>query len=305
MLKDKVKEIIKDYTFLTVGAVIFAFAWEGFMIPNNMSSGGLMGLCSVIQYATYGVIQASVSYVVINAVLILLAIAIFGVGFGFKTIYGIALTTVFLHLISGCGFLHAVEGNFLFVPEKIMIPAISGFLEAVGVGLIIRHGGSTGGTDIIALVVNKYWPVSLSKVFLISDAIIITSILFLPGKVFADMLYGYIMMLVFSLVIDFVVIGQKTTIQVLVFSRNYEGIANYINRNMERGVTVLRAQGWYTKADKEVLLVIIRRKELQELTRTVKEFDPDAFMTVSNVKGVYGEGFDEIKAGVRKKSKSK
>jgi len=305
MSKEKILSIIKDYLVLTIGAVIFAFAWESVMIPNNMSSGGLMGLCTVIQYATMGAIQASLSYIVINVILILIAMAIFGIGFGFKTLYGIIMTTVFLQLLSGIDVLHAVEGNFLYIPEKIMIPAIAGCIEALGVGLIIRFGGSTGGTDILALIVNKYWPISLSKVFLVCDAIIITSILFLPGKVFADMMYGYIMMVTFSLVIDFVVVGQKSTIQVLVFSNNYDQIADYITGQMDRGVTILKAQGWYTKEDRQVLLVLMRRNQLQQLTRIVKETDPKAFMTVANAKGVYGEGFDEIKAGVRKKSKVK
>ena len=293
--------VLKDYSIITLGAIIFAMAWEAFMIPNGMSSGGLMGLCTVVQYATGGLIQASWSYIVVNVVLVLLAIAIFGLGFGFKTIYSIIATTVFLNLIGSLDFLHASTGNFFYVPERIMIPVIAGVLEAVGVGLILRMGGSTGGTDILALIINKYWPVPLSKVFLAADFVVVTLILFLPGKVFADMLYGYVMMATFSLVIDFVVIGNRSTIQVLVFSNKYEEIADFVVNKMERGVTVIKAQGWYTKSDKEVLLLLMTRKQLPELTSAVKELDPSAFMSVSKASGVYGEGFDEIKAGIKKK----
>ena len=183
------------------------------------------------------------------------------------------------------------------------MPIIGGILESCGIGLILRKGGSSGGTDIIALVANKYWPVSLSKVFLATDFIIICSLLFLPDKSFNDMCYGFEMMITFSLVIDVVVAGQKNSLQLMVFSEKFSEIADHIINRMDRGVTVLKAMGWYTKSEKNVLLILISKKQLPELSKTIKEIDPRAFMSISNVSNVYGEGFDEIKSGIKRKKK--
>lgn len=302
-MKNKFLETLKDYIVITLASVVFTVAWESFMIPNGMSAGGLMGLCAVIEYATGGTIIASYSYLIINSALILLAVVVFGIGFGFKTIYCILVNTVLLKLFDGIDWMHAVPGNFLFIPERVLIPVVAGVLEAVGVGYVIRKGGSTGGTDIIALIINKYWPIPLARLFLVTDFLIITSILFLPGRTFGDMVYGYIMMVTFSVVIDLIVVGDRGTIQLMVFSRKHAEIADYIAGKMERGVTVLKAQGWFTKQEKDVLLVLLTRSELPEITRVIKETDGKAFMTVSQVGGVYGEGFEEIKAGISKKKK--
>lgn len=301
----KIATAIYDYVVMTIGVFVFTIAWEALMIPNGMSAGGLMGLCAVIEYATGGHILASYSYLVINTMLILLAILAFGIGFGFKTIYVILMSTLMLKLMDDWTWMHAVEGNFLYIPDKVLIPIVAGVLEAVGVGVIIRRGGSTGGTDIIALIVNKYWPVSLSRIFLLTDMLIITSILFIPGKVFGDMMYGYIMMVTFAFMIDFIVVGDRGTIQLMVFSSRYESIADHIIKDLDRGVTVLKAQGWYTKQDRNVLLILLKRNELQMLTKKIKEYDPRAFMSVSQVGGVYGEGFEEIKTGIDRTKKKK
>lgn len=299
----KAIKIVKEYFFLTIASLVFALAWEGFMIPNGMSAGGFMGLCTIIQYATFGLIKAQISYIVGNALLIIIAVLAMGIGFGFKTIFCIAVSTLFMQLVEGWEFLHCIPGSFFYVEEKVLIPLIAGVLEAIGVGLILRFGGSTGGTDIVALMVNKYWPVSLSTTFLITDFAIISLLFFLPEKSFADACYGFEMMVVFSVMIDFVVGGKKSSYQLLVFSEKYREIADHIINKMDRGVTVLKAQGWFTKQEKDVLLIIINQKELPALTKVIKHTDPRAFMSISSTNNVYGEGFEEIKAGVVTKKK--
>ena len=301
----KIRRGMADYLILTLACFIFAFAWEGFMIPNGMSAGGMMGLCTVIQYATGGIIQAQYSYFVINAFLIIVAVIAMGIGFGFKTIYCIVMSSLAMQLLESWPALASVEGNFFYVPERVLIPIIAGVLEAPGIGLVLRYGGSTGGTDIIALMVNRYWPVSLSKAFMVSDLLVVTLLLLLPDKHFSDMVYGIVEIVIFSLMIDFVVGGRKESYQLLVFSSRYEAIADHIVDNMDRGVTVLQATGWYTKAGKNVLLIIIGKKELPSLTKVIKEVDPKAFMSVSPTSNVYGEGFEEIKAGISKPGKKK
>ena len=132
----KIRRGIADYLILTLACFIFAFAWEGFMIPNGMSAGGMMGLCTVIQYATGGVIQAQYSYFVINALLIIVAVIAMGIGFGFKTIYCIVMSSLAMQLLESWPALASVEGNFFYVPERVLIPIIAGVLEALGIGLV-------------------------------------------------------------------------------------------------------------------------------------------------------------------------
>lgn len=301
----KLLSTVKDYLILTVASFLFAFAWEGFMIPNGMSAGGMMGLCTIVQYATGGFIQAQYSYIVINAVLIIVAVLAMGIGFGFKTIYCIVVSSLAMGLVGSLDFLHSAPGEFLFIQERVLIPVFAGAIEAIGIGLILRYGGSTGGTDIISLMVNKYWPISLSMIYLVTDVIICSLLLFLPEKNFSDMCYGLEELVVFSLMIDIVVGGKRSSYQLLVFSEHYKEIADHIITNMDRGVTLLKAQGWYTKKDKDVLLILISQKELPSLTRVIKEVDPRAFMSISPINNVYGEGFEEIKTGVSLKKKKK
>lgn len=305
MMAKKLRRIFRDYFFLTLACFSFAIAWEWFMIPNGMSAGGLVGLCTVIQYATGGFVPAQYSYLAVNGVLILLAILAMGIGFGFKTIYCIIGTTVAMQLMSGMVGMHCIPGSFFFVPERVLIPIIAGALEALGIGLAIRFGGSTGGTDIMALMVNKYWPVALSSVFLISDLIVCSLLLLLPDKAFADMCYGLVELVTFSLMIDTVVGGKKSSYQLLVFSRKHAEIADHIIHKMERGVTLLKAQGWYTKHERDILLIVINQKEFPHLSEVIKDIDPHAFISVSPTNSVYGEGFDEIKTGLRRRKKKK
>lgn len=302
-MKKNVAKTIWEYLALTLACFIFAFSWEGFMIPNGMSAGGMMGLCTVVQYATGGLIPAQYSYIALNAALIIVAVLAMGIGFGFKTIWCILLSTVAMELVSKFAFMHSVPGGFFYVKETILIPILAGAAEALGIGLVLRYGGSTGGTDIVALMINKYWPVSLSTAFLVSDLVVISLLLFLPDKSFSDACYGLVEVVTFSLIIDFVVGGKKSSYQLMVFSHKHQEIADYITNVLSRGVTVLKAQGWYTKQEKDVLLILINQKEFPQLSRVIKEIDSKAFMSVSPTNNVYGEGFDEIKAGISKNKK--
>ena len=299
-----VVKIVRDYAVLTLACFIFGICWECFMIPNGMSAGGMMGLSTVIQYATDGVIQAQYSYFAINTILIIVAVLAMGIGFGFKTLYCIAMSSVAMGILGSLDMLHCVPGSFFFIEERVLIPVVGGVFEALGIGLVIRFGGSTGGTDIIALMVNKYWPVRLSTVFFISDLLICSLLLLLPDKNFSDMCYGMEELVTFTLMIDMVVGGNRTSYQMLVFSSRYAEIADYIINVMDRGVTVLKGQGWFTKSEKDVLLIVIDKKEFPGLSSKIKEIDPSAFMSVSPTNSVYGEGFDEIKTGFKLKNKN-
>lgn len=307
-MKEKTRIILYrvwEYLAMTLGCLLFCLAWECFIIPNNFTSGGLTGLCTIIQYATDGAVPVAYSYGIINVFLLVVALIVFGARFGIKTLYCIALTTLLFEVLPQFDFLHSVEGNFLYIPEKLVLPVVGGLMEGVSLAIIFIYGGSTGGSDIIAFVVNKYWPVSIGRMYIYMDMVIIAALLLLPGKVFADVIYGFIMMIVSATTLDAVMLGRQSTVQLLIFSDKYQEIADYINKRMDRGVTALQATGWFTKQDKQVLLVLLRKRELPEISKVIKSLDHKAFMSVTSAKGVYGEGFEEIKVGINRKSKEK
>lgn len=304
-MRKKIGAVVYDYVIMTLGVALYSLSWEFFMIPNGMSSGGLTGLCTVLQFATGGAIDVSASYLVANVFLLILGFAFIGNAFGFKTIYCILLSTLTFKLFGSLEVMHCLPGHFMFIPEKVLIPILAGLIEGIGLAIIFLRGGSTGGTDIVALFFNKYWPISTAKMFLIMDCVIITSVMLLPGKSLSDMIYGYLMMVSSVSMMDFMMVGRKSSMQLLVFSSKYQEIADYIINVLERGATVLHAQGWYTKNEKDVLLIIISKKELQEITKVIKTIDRDAFVSVSQTSSVYGEGFEEIKVGFDKKKGGK
>ena len=267
--------------------------------------GGLTGASALLSMITG--ISVDIWYFSINTMLLILAWIILGRSFGIKTIYAIVLSSLLFRVFGSdsMAFLQSVPGNPLAVSEKVLVPIIGGLLEALGLALIILRGGSTGGTDILALIVNKFWPVTLGKFYLVADFIVITLLLFIPGHCFTDVIYGYITMGVCAYVLDLIMLGRESSVQLHVFSSEYQKIADYINIEMERGVTALEAIGWYTKQEKKVLLIVLRRSELSELVKVVKELDPKAFVTVVPANSVYGEGFGEMKTGIKIKKKKR
>ncbi len=301
----KILFVIWEYLVITVGCAIFVMGWTSFMLPNGIIDGGLTGICAVLSMATG--ISVDIFYISLQVILIILAVWIMGTSFGAKTLYAIALTTVLFRVFGSDSFhfLQSVPGEFLYVDQRILIAMIGGLMEAIGIGLIFRRGGSTGGTDIFVLLVNKFWPVSPGQVYIYIDLVVIASILFIPGHTFSDVILGYVTMFTFSFGLDFFLMGRKSSVQLLIFSSKFDQIADYINQRMERGVTVLKAVGWFTKSEKDVLLVLVRKFQLGEVTKIVKSIDPKAFVSVVTANDVYGEGFDEIKAGIEGARKKK
>jgi uncharacterized membrane-anchored protein YitT (DUF2179 family) len=288
---------IDDYVVITIGVLFYTFAWADMLIPNGIASGGLTGACTILNFATG--IPVYLSYVIINGLLIILGSIVLGRGFGFKTLYAIGLSTLGLDFLAGMEFLH------VFFDNKLLLVIVAAIIESIGITCILARGGSTGGTDIVALIVNKFWPVSLGKVFLAVDMFIIASILLIPGKTVEDMVYGYVAMVIFSVFVDWVLLGRNSTWQIMVFSNKYKEIADMVINDLERGVTALEATGWYSGENKKVLLILVRKPELHTITKLVKEIDPSAFVTVSSASTVYGEGFDEMKTGIKLKLKKK
>lgn len=302
IIQGKISRIVWEYVILTIGTFLYCVPWEWFVIPNNFSSGGVTGLLTLVQFATGGAIPVGTSYIVVNAFLLIMAFMILGKSFGIRTIYCIALSSVFFEILPHFENFFSIEGALLYMPETVLIPLVAGLIEGIGLGIVLRFGGSTGGSDIFAMIMNKYWPISPGKFFLASDLVIIALVLLLPGKTFSDMIYGYLMMIVSSVLVDWVVVGAKSSVQVLIFSDKSQEIAERI-LSLDRGVTALKAVGCYKKQDKDVLITVVRRKGLHDITLAVKSIDPKAFVSVSSATSVYGEGFEEIKTGLNMKKK--
>lgn len=293
MKHDKALTILWDYILMTIGSVIFCMAWTSFLIPNGLASGGLTGFCTIIQYGTG--IPVGWTYPILNIILLILGFLSLGKGFGVKTIYVIALTSILFEVLPKFPDLHVL------MEEKFLVALVGAAMESVGLGLVLLRGGSSGGTDIVAMMINKYWPVSPGRVYLLTDIIIVTLLLFVPGKGLVDMIYAYVVMIGFSFGVDFVLLGNKSSVQILVFSSKYQEIADHIIYNVQRGVTALNSVGWYSQQESKVLLIVARKQQMNEVVNEIKEIDKKAFISVSTAMSVYGEGFEEVKTGLKVK----
>ena len=305
MKTSKFLNVLWDYFVMTVGTLVFVMAWTSFLQPNNLASGGLTGLTTIIDYATKGAIPMDFTYALLNVLLLVAGFLFLGKAFGFKTIYVIALSSFLFWLLP-----KYFPGLEVRDPElsKLMVALIGGVMESVGIGVILLRGGSTGGTDIVAMILNKYWPISPGKVYLYSDVFIVASLLLIPAELgggIVNMIYAYVVMLTFSFGVDYVLLGNKSSVQLLVFSKKYQEIADHIIYDVQRGVTALQSVGWYSQQESKVLLIILRKYQMNEVINEIKRIDKDAFVSVSSANSVYGEGFEEIKTGLKLKKSNR
>ena len=305
--------LLKEYGLVTVGGVSYALGWSIFLLPNNLIGGGVSGFASILYYATG--LPMGVTYFVINVILLIIGTKILGTGFGGKTIYAIFMTSLMLSImpkILPTDFIH----EFALSNGKLLCTFLGGIIAGFGIGLSISQGGSTGGTDIVALLWCKFYPASPGRVILIIDVGIILSSLLFPSYTetgellpFAEKLavivYGLIQVTVSGYAIDLYLSGSKQSVQAFIFTKKASEMADAIAFDMKRGVTVIPAKGWYSKEEKQVLMVVTRKTDLNLLLRYVKSIDPDAFLSISSVMGVYGQGFDTIKVKTRKHDVSK
>ena len=304
-LKTTIGHTIRDYAMVTFGILLFVLGWSIFLVPNNLVGGGVTGVSAILQYATHGVIKIGYSYFVVNAALIVAAMFVLGFGFGWKTIYATLLASIGLNLfqdIIPADFIQAIALD----NGKLMSTIMGGIMVGIGIGFTMIAGGSTGGTDIIALMVNKYRNVSPGRLILYMDVVIILSSLLVPSftpdgellpfvEKLTNVVYGFILITINSTVLDLVISGSRQSVQLFILSKHYAEIADSITKDLHRGVTVLDGKGWYTKEKTEVLMVLTRKTDLNILLRYIKAIDPDAFLSVTSVTGVYGKGFEAIK----------
>lgn len=311
ILKNKTFILIKEYFLIALGVFLYVLGWSIFLVPHNLVGGGVTGIASIVQYATGGVIKLGYTFFVLNIGLLILAMCTLGKGFGAKTVFAIILDSVGLILMQD---LIPQEYIQLLALDngKFVSTIMGGIIVGVGVGLTIISGGSTGGTDIIAMVLNKYRNVSPGRVIMLADTMVILSSLLVPsyrtdGTLLAMpekitvVVYGFIMVMVVGTVLDLCIAGSKQSVQLFIFSPKYAQIADAITKDFHKGVTVLNGKGWYTKNETNVLFVLIRKRDLTALLKFVKMVDENAFMSISQVTGVYGKGFEDFKLNKKKK----
>lgn len=307
---NEVLKTIKEYVLIALGILIYVTGWTVFLVPNNLVGGGVTGVSSILQYATGGAVRMGYTYFAINLILLVIALFTLGKAFGIKTVFAIILASVGLNVLQDI-IPADICYNLAVKNGKLMSTIIGGITAGVGIGMTMSQGGSTGGTDIIALVVNKYRNVSPGRMILAIDVVIIGSSIIVPSytpdgellpftEKIVTVVYGLILTTVCSTVLDLYIAGSKQSVQVFILSKKYAEIADMITNDLHRGCTVLNGQGWYTKQETYVVMVLTRKSDLNLLLKMIKNIDSNAFLSVATVTGVYGQGFEAIKVKEKK-----
>lgn len=277
----------RDYLGLTLGVILYGIGWTVFLLPNDITTGGVPGIASIVYFATG--IPVQYVYFAINFILLLVALNVLGFRFCLKTIFSVIALTLFLAVLQ-----HFSEGITLLKNQPFMATILGGSLCGAGVGFALSSNGSMGGTDIIAAIVNKYKEITFGTIILICDLIIITSSYFVLLD-WERVLYGYVTLCVCSYTIDVVINMKRSSVQFIIISAKYLEISKRINYELHRGVTIIDGTGAYTGADVKMMFVLTKRRESYTVFQMIKEIDPNAFVSQSAVIGAYGKGFDHIK----------
>lgn len=284
----------KDLFLMASGLLIFAIGYSFFILPYEMTSGGVSGVGALIFYVTK--FPPSYTYFIINVALLLSALKILGLKYTVKTLLATAMVSLFIDLGQRLVPIDPVTGEMykLVGEQKFMACVLGGLTEGIGLGLVFQSGGSTGGSDIVASIINKYKPISLGRALLMVDIFIVGANWFVIRDV-ETLVMSYCMLFIAINMVDYVINGARQSVQFIIVSEKYEEIATRINHDLERGCTVLEGHGWYSKQKRPVLLVMAKKFERKEIFDLIHRVDPRAFVSMSNVEGVFGEGFDPIK----------
>ena len=310
-MKTNTITVIREYIIIAVGLLINTLAWNLFLFTHEVAGGGATGIAAIVMYATKGLqpdeVQAffsmlgmesvgggvpiTVTFFAINAVLLIASIKILGFQFSIRSIFGVLCLTIWLW-IPFRDLYEQYTGSPFPIFEPFMSSILAGLTLGIGMGMAFTNNGSSGGTDIIAKIINKYRTITLGRALLFTDVAIICSSGFLPGAGIDRIIYGLIVLVVTSITLDMYINGVRQSVQFFIFSKRYADIADAITQNAHRGVTIINGQGWYTKEPSKVITVIARRNESTQIFKLIKEIDSDAFISQSSVIGVYGRGFE-------------
>lgn len=287
--KRQLKLMLKDYIFIFLGITLYSIGYNAFILPEKVVMGGVTGISSILYYA-FGWSPALLIWV-INIGLLAIAARFISREFTFRTIVGVTLLSIMIA---------ATKPIFDLYPmitpneDRFMHVLIGGMLAGAGLGMVFVHNGSTGGTDIIVALINKFSRMSMGRALQVTDIAIISSSYILFHS-FELIVYGVVFTLVASFMVDYVVNGSRQTVQFMIISKRHKEMADAMNNELHRGVTILHGEGWYSKKDVEVILVLCRKYESQYAFNLIKSIDPEAMVSQTFCQGVFGEGFDKIK----------
>ncbi len=283
------RQQVKDFTMIFLGVASYSIGFTAFILPEKVVMGGVSGLSALIYYATS--FPPGLSIWILNFLMLGIAIKALSKQFIIRTVIGVTILSLLVAIMQQffAEFPLITAGD-----DKFMHVLIGGALCGAGLGLIYSHNGSTGGTDIIIALLNKYFRMSFGRAMQFIDITIISSsyLLFHSAE---TIVYGVAFTLIASYVCDHVVNGTRQTVQFIIISKKYKEIADVINKKVHRGVTLIEGKGWYSKQEADILIVLARRYESQDIFNYIKKIDPMAIVSQSNCQGVFGEGFDAIK----------
>lgn len=283
---------IKDYILIALGMILYGIGWTVFLLPNQITVGGLPGIASIVYWGTGLPVQYT--YFSINFCLLILSIKVLGWKFSVKTIFAVFSLTFFLLFIQ-----ELTEGMELLHDEIFMSCILGATLCGAGIGIAFSVNGSSGGTDIVAAVINKYHDISLGRIIMVLNMTIVTCSYFVL-KDWGQVVYGYVTLYVVSFVIDKIVNASRQSVQFFIISKKYEEISREINA-LHRGVTLIDAVGSYTGNEQKIMFVLAKNNQSNTIFRIINDIDPTAFISQSLVIGVFGEGFDQLKVPRNKK----
>ena len=294
-MTDSTRKYIKlaqDYVMITLGLFTYAFGFTAFILPEKIVIGSVTGLSSLIHYWVGW--NVALTYYAINIILLCIAFRSVGKQFVLRTIIGASISTLFI------GVLQPMFPQPIVEQQTFMNVILGAVLCGLGLGVVFTHGGSTGGTDIIAAMVAKHSTISFGRTMMYCDVLIICSSYLLFHSI-DKIVYGLIFMVIYSVAADRVINNTRQSVQFMIISKKWKEIADNVISEAHRGCTILDGIGWYTKDAVKIVMVMCRKHESVNIFRIIKETDHEAIITQSNVNGVYGFGFDELKVRVHNK----
>ena len=306
--------IFKEYSLMAFGMFLYSFGWLCCILPADAAGGGATGLSLLIYHLSGGVVSIGTMVLIINAILLVIAGFVVGWNFGVKTIYCVVVMSVIMHFLQvwctvgnaggwiadmivardGLSLEPGTIVDIFNLDNRLLSAILGGICSGVGVALCFQQGGSTGGSDIVVMIVNKFHTISYGKFIRYTDGVIISSALLLPEIGIDGVIYGFVMVAVFSYTVDMILSGNQQSNQIFIICKDYKAMADAINNQAKRGATVIDSMGWYSKEQTKIVMCVCRKRDQAMLLKVVHKVDPEAFITIGSVMGVYGKGFDAL-----------
>lgn len=279
------KQLIKEYLFIAIGSFFVSVGVYYFMVPENLATGGVSGLSIVL--SNYISIPISIINFSLNIILFIMGFIFLGKEFGGKTIFSVIFLSLFMYLMEAFFPVSAP------VTDEILLNLICGIvLSAIGLSIVFNQNASTGGTDIVAKILNKYFNMDIGKGLMAADVIVVALAFFTYGL--QTGIVGAFGWFLNGVVVNYFLDGFSVKNEVVIISHKHDEIKKYIFDKLDRGVTMYKAEGGYTNEEKDIIVTILDRKEYYILKRQLKIIDPDVFVTVRTVQEVYGFGFSKF-----------